>query len=64
MDDGVSVDDLLAKVESCLISHNTISIASVHEKEISAASVFYVSDAAVLIEMERLSQELKAFRQM
>lgn len=27
-------------------------------------SVFYVSDAAVLIEMERLSQELKAFRQM
>ena len=44
MDDGVSVDDLLAKVESCLISHNTISIASVYEKEISAASVFYVSD--------------------
>ena len=27
-------------------------------------SVFYVSDAAVLIEMERLSQELKSFRQM
>ncbi len=27
-------------------------------------SVFYVSDAAVLIEMERLSQELRAFRQM
>ena len=27
-------------------------------------SVFYVSDAAVLLEMERLSHELKAFRQM
>jgi len=27
-------------------------------------SVFYVSDAAVLLEMERLSQELKSFRQM
>ena len=27
-------------------------------------SVFYVSDATVLIEMDRLSQELKVFRQM
>jgi hypothetical protein len=27
-------------------------------------SVFYVSDAAVMLEMDRLSQELKAFRQM
>ena len=27
-------------------------------------SVFYVSDATVLLEMERLSLELKAFRQM
>lgn len=27
-------------------------------------SVFYVSDATVILEMERLSQELKAFRQM
>jgi hypothetical protein len=27
-------------------------------------SVFYVSDAAVLLEMNRLGQELKAFRQM
>jgi len=27
-------------------------------------SVFYVSDQAILVEMERLSQELKSFRQM
>lgn len=27
-------------------------------------SVFYVSDASVMLEMNRLSQELKAFRQM
>ena len=44
MDDGVSVDDLLENVKSFLTSHNTISIASVDEKEVSAASVFYVSD--------------------
>lgn len=44
MDDGVSVDYLLENIKLFLTSHNTISIASVHEKEVSAASVFYVSD--------------------
>ena len=44
MDDGISVDDLLSKVRLFLISHNTISIASVEVMEVSAASVFYVSD--------------------
>ena len=49
MDDGVSVDYLLENVKLFLTSHNTISIASVHEKEVSAASVFYVSDVNLKI---------------
>ena len=44
MDDGVSVDDLLENVKSFLTFNNTVSFASFDEKEVSAASVFYVSD--------------------